>query len=155
MEGDFMCRIICREMCEQDLQQVVLIEEKSFSRPWTMKDFADTLELDDTFNYVAQVEENGEIAGYCLCYQSVDEGDIANVAVKESMRRQGIAKKMLLHAIRCGRERGIKKLFLEVRISNVPAIALYRSLGFEVVGKRRNYYTDPVEDAWVMLLELS
>lgn len=148
-----MNSIIYRNMIQEDIEQMVLIENEIFSRPWTKENFQDSLGLKDTIFIVAQEKESGEIVGYCGCYQSFDEGNITNVAVKKSARRQGIAKGMLEEVLKIGRSRDICNFVLEVRVSNLPAITLYEKMGFKTVGIRKDFYVDPLENAWVMLLE--
>lgn len=146
-----MCPMIFREMRETDVPQVAAIEQVTFSRPWKQEDFLDSLKLDSTLNVVAVSEEDDQVLGYCLCYQSFEEGNIVNVAVSEEARRKGIARKMLQYSMEQGQKRGMETFFLEVRISNEPAIRLYEGLGFERAGRRKNFYSAPVEDAWIMI----
>lgn len=148
-----MNRIIYRDMTSEDVAQAVDIENQNFSRPWKKEDFLDSLLLADTLFIVAQDEESEEIQGYCGCYQSFEEGNITNVAVKDSVRRQGIAFGMLNAVLEKGRKRGISRFFLEVRVSNLPAIMLYEKLGFQTAGIRKDFYVEPVENAWVMVLD--
>lgn len=148
-----MSRIIYRNMTQEDIAQAVEIEEQIFSRPWTAENFLDSLKLEDTIFLVAQKEDSDEIVGYCGCYQSFDEGNITNVAVKESARRQGIAYGLVSAVLEQGRRRGIHNFFLEVRVSNMPAITLYEKMGFKTAGIRKDFYVAPVENAWVMVLE--
>lgn len=147
-----MDRIIYRPMTQDDVPQAVEIEKQIFSRPWTTENFLDSLKLADTIFLVAQKEDSEEILGYCGCYQSFDEGNITNVAVKESARRQGVAQGLVSAVLEEGKRRGICNFFLEVRVSNLPAITLYEKLGFKTAGIRKDFYVAPVENAWVMVL---
>lgn len=150
-----MQKVKIRPMTEADVVQAVIIEREIFSRPWTEENFRDSLRLENTIYIVAEVEETGEIAGYCGCYQALDEGNITNVAVKMPMRRKGIASALLEEMLHIGLESGIERLVLEVRVSNKNAIALYEKYGFENAGLRRRFYADPVEDAMIMLRRLA
>jgi ribosomal-protein-alanine N-acetyltransferase len=139
-----------RKMTEADLSEVIDIEQDTFSDPWREQDFRDAL-LDERNEYLVAVCD-GRIAGYCGCWGIAGEGNIYNVAVKKEYRRQHIGKALLETLIQQLIERGITSFTLEVRASNEPAIRLYRSLGFEAVGLRPDFYTKPKEDAVIMWL---
>lgn len=143
-----MCELIIRRMEERDLPQVAAIEADSFSVPWSEKAFRDSIAMYHTIFLVAELA--GEIAGYCGCYQSLEEAEITNVAVRQDLRGQGIARKLLRELFRIGTAQGAFAYTLEVRVSNAPAIHLYETLGFESVGIRRNFYEKPTEDAMIM-----
>ena len=91
------------------------------------------------------------MAGYCVCYQSFEEGEITNVAVKKELRGQGIAGKLLEKLCSYGKKRGLERYILEVRAGNEPAIHLYERSGFTRVGIRKGFYEQPVEDAVIMV----
>lgn len=137
---------IC-SMTEQDLNQVVTLEQQIFSVPWTRQGFLDALKRNDTCYLVAK--EQGEICGYCGFYQSFEEADIVNVAVAPKYRQRGIGRKLLEQLLFAGRQKGVQRFLLEVRISNVPAIALYTSMGFALDGTRKGFYDKPKEDAYL------
>lgn len=137
-----------RLMTEQDLDEVVEIEHATFSQPWSKQGFLDTLKNKDTLYLVA--EENGEIIGYLGLWQSFEEADITNVAVKKTARRKGTATALLEEAGRKAKLRGITALTLEVRKSNEAAIRLYEKQGFRSVGIRPGFYDMPKEDAVIM-----
>ena len=137
-----------REMQVEDLTQVMELEESLFSVPWTKEVFFSFLMRDNTLFLV--VEENGKILGYCGVLLVLDEGEITNVAVCRQRQREGIGQFLLSGLFLLLRERGIRVLHLEVRESNRTAIRLYERMGFQKDGLRRNYYTDPSEDAVLM-----
>ncbi|HIX59116.1 MAG TPA: ribosomal protein S18-alanine N-acetyltransferase [Candidatus Blautia gallistercoris] len=137
-----------REMQVEDLTQVMELEESLFSVPWTKEGFFSFLMRDNTLFLV--VEENGKILGYCGVLLVLDEGEITNVAVCRQRQREGIGQFLLSGLFLLLRERGIRVLHLEVRESNRTAIRLYERMGFQKDGLRRNYYTDPSEDAVLM-----
>lgn len=143
--------IAIREMQKTDLEQVAQIEKKCFSEPWSVTGFSSSLESKDTLYMVAVEEE--QIVGYCGCLQSFEEADVTNVAVKEECRKRGIAGKMLQELMLLGKQRGIQRFTLEVRVSNLGAIHLYEKLGFVSVGIRKNFYSKPTEDARIMWTE--
>ena len=96
--------------------------------------------------------ESGEIVGH-ICLETVlDEGILTSIAVKEKYRNKGIAKKLMDSFIDEAKNRNIAFINLEVRASNAPAIALYEKYGFVKMGTRKNYYSKPIEDALLMML---
>lgn len=137
-----------RPMTIEDCEQVAQIEAVSFSVPWSLRAFTETVEKDNFRYFVA--EESGEILGYCGFLFVLDEAEIPNVCVKASARCRGIGKQMMTVLIEEAKKLGMAMLYLEVRESNAPARALYQSLGFEENGIRKNFYEHPVEHAVLM-----
>lgn len=136
------------EMRAQDVLEVAGLERQIFSMPWSEKSFLDSLALPDTLYLV--VRDAGEIVGYCGFFQSFDEADITNVAVASKHRGRGVGHCMLQELMERGKARGIQRYTLEVRAGNKAALGLYRKLGFEAAGIRRNFYELPREDAVIM-----
>ncbi len=137
-----------RPMTKEDCVQVAAIEATSFSVPWSLKAFTETVEKDNFRYFVA--EEEGEIIGYCGFLFVLDEAEIPNVCVKSSARKRGVGKQMMSVLMEEAKKLGMAVLYLEVRESNTPARALYKSLGFEENGIRKNFYEHPVEHAVLM-----
>ena len=137
-----------REMMIDDLDQVMEIETDLFPVPWTREGFFTFLTREDTMFLV--VEEKGRILGYCGLIMVLDEGDITNVAVRRDRQREGIGNFIMESLIRMADYRGISTLHLEVRVGNETAIRLYERVGFTRDGIRKNYYSDPAEDAVLM-----
>jgi ribosomal-protein-alanine N-acetyltransferase len=137
-----------RPMTRNDCEQVAAIEAVSFSVPWSLNAFTDTVEKNNFRYFVA--EEAGEILGYCGFLQVLDEGEIPNVCVKASARKQGVGKRMMMVLIEEAEKLGIAMLFLEVRESNMAARRLYESIGFVQNGIRKNFYEQPTEHAVLM-----
>lgn len=144
-----MRELSIRPMKEADLQEVAAIEQEAIAPPWSEQDFRDSLGLPHVSMLTAVLD--GEVAGYCVCYQSFDEGEITNVAVKKELRRRGIAGKLLEALFSLGTERGIERFLLEVRASNEAALYTYEKVGFQRAGLRKNFYTQPAEDAVIMI----
>ncbi len=92
----------------------------------------------------------GKPAGYAVMLYLPDEGEICTVCVSKEHRRKGIGALLLESLVAEGKQREIKKLNLEVRAGNMPAIALYEKHGFKITGRRKSYYRNPIEDALVM-----
>lgn len=141
-------------MRRADLDAVLAIERASFSMPWSRGAFLYEMEQ----NRVARclvVREEAHVVGYLCLWEVADELHITNVAVHPQWRRRGIGRALLQDVLAEALARGIRMVVLEVRPSNVEARALYESLGFRVVGRRRGYYYDTGEDALVMQTTLS
>lgn len=137
-----------REMLVEDLDQVMEIENDLISPPWTREGFFTFLLKDENMFFV--VEEKGQILGYCSMQTVLDEGDILNVAVTRDRQKEGIGYFLVDSMLMLAAARGIHIVHLEVRESNGSARRLYQRLGFKEDGFRKNYYTDPVENAVLM-----
>jgi ribosomal-protein-alanine N-acetyltransferase len=144
--------IVIRPMRRQHLQEVLEIERQSFSTPWSSPSFLAEMENPHSIALVALKEE--AVVGYICVRHTYDEGHILDLAVHPEHRRQGIGRRLVQAALSGLAQRGCLYVFLEVRASNVAAKRLYESLDFRVVGRRRNYYLAPLEDALVMMKEL-
>ena len=144
-----MNELLIRPMEELDLPQTAAIEKEAITPPWSEQAFRESLGLEHTILLAAI--QDGQVAGYCVCYQSFEEGEITNVAVKKELRGQGIAGKLLEKLCSYGKERGLERYILEVRAGNEPAIHLYERSGFTRVGIRKCFYEQPVEDAVIMV----
>ena len=141
-----------RDMTFDDIDEVVVIEKENFSVPWDENGFFSFMIRQGTV-FVCAVE-NGHIVGYGGMVTAADEGDVTNVSVSLNKRQQGIGTAIVKRLLEKGMQMGIKKLFLEVRISNDSAIRLYEKLGFKAISTRKDYYQAPVEDATVMIKEI-
>ncbi|MBO5371225.1 MAG: ribosomal protein S18-alanine N-acetyltransferase [Lachnospiraceae bacterium] len=135
-------------MTEAEVDQVAEIAAEVFSHPWTRQGFSEALPGED--NCFLLCMEGDRVLGYCGLYMAADEGEIINVAVKPEYQGQGIANQLMQALLEAGESRGVSRFFLEVRVSNVPAIGLYEKHGFVKQGIRKNFYDAPKEDAFVM-----
>ncbi len=137
-----------RTMRSADLPQVMLIELSTFTMPWSEATFRGLLRRRDSDLIVADIK--GDIAGYAVFWAVMDQGELGNVAVDESHRGKGIGTRLIEAVLERATERGVHEIFLEVRKSNTGAQELYKTFGFFEVGRRKNYYLEPLEDALVM-----
>ncbi|HNR23759.1 MAG TPA: ribosomal protein S18-alanine N-acetyltransferase [Steroidobacteraceae bacterium] len=142
-----------RPMTEADVDRVAALERESYPFPWSEGIFRDCLRV----GYVCRVVELGPaLIGYGVMSHGAGEAHILNLCVREAMRGRGIGRSLLRHLLQQAAGAGMDEAFLEVRPSNLAAIRLYQSMGFEPVGVRRSYYqaVGGREDATVLRLDL-
>ncbi len=138
-------------MKEEHLSEIARLEKICFKRPWNEKALRD--ELENPLAYFFTAVDGMVVLGYGGMQYACGTGYIDNIAVFPMCRKRGVAT-ALLHALeKKVRERGGNSLTLEVRLSNLPAISLYKKLGFREVGLRKKYYTAPREDALIFTKE--
>ena len=137
-------------MAAEQLDRLEQLERMCFSRPWSMKMLAEELDNQCAAFLVAVEPETEKAVGYAGLLVVADEGYITNVAVDPSCRRQGVAAQLLQVFDNFAKGNHLAFLTLEVRSSNAAAIALYEGFGFREVGRRRNYYDLPKEDALIL-----
>ncbi len=131
-------------MREEHIKAVAQLERECFSEPWSEKSLLE--EIDNPDAYFIVETENGEVVGYAGMHTPCGDCYVDNIAVFEKFRGKGFGERLTLSLIEKARELG-DFISLEVRVSNAPAIGLYEKLGFSAVGKRKNFYTSPREDA--------
>ena len=147
-----MSEPVIRFMRLKDVDAVAAIEQATFARPWSRESFRQELTRNAVARYLV-AEENGNILGYAGAWIILDESHITNIAVREDARGRGIGRKLTAELLRVLSNLGAGYATLEVRVSNQPAQNLYKSLGFVSVGKRKRYYEDNGEDAFLMVCE--
>ena len=136
-----------RSLAQEDLDDVLAIERASFADPWSEDLFAQELGREDRIWLVA--EDGTGVVGYAGVMITGSEADLMDIAVARERRRRGIARSLLWGVARKAAERGVQRLTLEVRPSNVEALGLYSSCGFDQVGRRAGYYPETREDALI------
>lgn len=137
-------------MTADHLDDVARLEQICFSRPWSRRMLAEELENQCAAFLVALEPETNKVIGYAGLLVMADEGYITNVAVFPEYRRRGVAEQIIQVFCDFAQGNHLAFLTLEVRPSNAPAISLYNSFGFEEVGRRKNYYDLPREDALIL-----
>ncbi len=135
-------------MNERHVASVAALEKANFNDCWT--EAAVRSELTNELALWLVAVENGTVAGYVGSQTVLGEADMMNLAVAEPFRRRGIARALVEELMR---QLPAYQLTLEVRASNTAAIALYDSMGFQQVGRRKNYYRSPKEDALILRKE--
>jgi ribosomal-protein-alanine N-acetyltransferase len=148
-------RFFIRKMREADLAEVRSIETLSFSNPWSEDTFRGEIQNTPVSFPMVVVEKPGDrVVGYIIFWHIREDVQVNNVAIHPDFRGRGIGEALMRQVIDKVRKNGATFMTLEVRVSNAPAATLYRKLGFEVLGVRKNYYTHPDEDALMMGLVL-
>jgi len=148
-------RFFIRRMREGDLAEVRTIETLSFSNPWSENTFRGEIQNTPVSFPMVVVEKPGDrLVGYIVYWHIREDVQVNNVAVHPDFRGRGVGEALMRHVIDKVRESGATFVTLEVRVSNTPAVTLYKKLGFEILGERKNYYTHPDEDAYMMGLVL-
>ena len=137
-----------REMMPQDAAEVERIEQASFAVPWSRQSFWEEAANEQTL-YLLLLEDE-QIIGYAGAWLVLDEAQVTNVAIAAEKRGQGFGHKLMAELMARARERGARRMTLEVRPSNTAALALYKDCGFADYGRRPRYYQDNGEDAVIM-----
>ncbi len=147
-----------------DLAQILSIENRSFPSPWNHNAFLEELACPTAYGYTARYVRNlsetdstltdGDLLGYIWYRIIIDEMHIFKVAVAPEWRRLGVASWILRRAMTAAEDKGAAAALLEVRASNAEALALYRKLGFNMIGRRKGYYSPPDEDGLMLKKQL-
>ena len=137
----------------EHVDDVLVIEEASFTNPWSREMYLAELDNHGVSSCFLARDAEGRTVGFCSFWRVLDELHINNLAVLPAFRRLGVATSLLESVLREGARMGAQRATLEVRRSNEPARLLYERFGFSVAGVRRAYYTKPVEDALVLWRE--
>lgn len=143
-----------REMATADVDTVHAIEQAVQPYPWSRGNFSDSL----AHGYLCRVDEaEGEVRGYAILMPLMEEAELLTIGVSAAHQRKGLGRALLNGMLDLARAGNMKRVFLEVRVSNAAAIALYRSAGFAEVGVRRGYYQNASgsENALVMACDLN
>ena len=142
-----------KAMSFADLEAIEAIEKELFSSGWSLEDFAKELKATDLAKiFVLWLDD--EIIGFVSLREILERGEITNLAVKSSYQSKGYGRKLLRFALDTMSNDGMEAAFLEVRVSNLKALELYKSEGFIIMRKRKSYYSDNYEDAYEMAVPL-
>jgi ribosomal-protein-alanine N-acetyltransferase len=139
--------MIIRPWTKEDIPVIAEMEKRCFHDAWTEGMLADTLRYPIYQCFLA--EEGGQVCGYCCLIVVCEDAEVGNIAVDLPFRGRGVGKALMETMHNCAKEKGATQCFLEVRVSNENAIALYKKFGYESYGVRAKYYEDG-EDALVM-----
>ena len=149
MKIDNIHKTVLREMTKDDIPEVERVEQTCFSDAWSEKLLSDMLESkwDEAWVLAA---EGGTVIGYANFRFLAGEGELMRIAVLPEHRGRGESKKLMDRLEISAKEKEAPDLTLEVRAGNTSAVNLYKSYGFQAEAVRKNYYHDPVEDAFIM-----
>lgn len=143
-----------RPMRSEDIPQVFAVDKASAALYWPESSYHFEVERNENSRPFVAVDESGVVIGFVVFWLILDEAHLANVAVREPFRNQGVARALIRAGLDACAEGGAAVSLLEVRAGNAPALHLYRSLGFVQVGERKGYYQDNHEDALLMDLDM-
>lgn len=142
--------VTLRRMMEQDIDAVLEIEHLSFPRPWSRESFVSEITSNACARYVVLLED-GRLVAFGGMWIIIGEAHVNNVAVHPDYRGRGYGRLVMKELMRVAyRAAEITDMTLEVRVSNETALKLYSSMGFSIAGKRKGYYEDNGEDAYIM-----
>ncbi len=143
-------KVILREAAPDDVEAIVAVQTASPGVAlWSAADYSSLLAEDKSVSLVAEDSVGERVAGFLVGRFVAEELEVLNLAVAPDYRRRGIARRLLGEALAQARACGAGQCWLEVRVSNQPALEFYRALGFAESHRRWRYYRDPVEDAVV------
>ena len=144
---------ITKKNYQNYLDGIIEIERSSFPTPWSTNSFIQ--EIKNSVSHLWAVILKSNLSAYICFWMFASEIQLINIAVHTEWRGKGFGHNLLMQMIEAGISKGIQQVWLEVRLSNMPAKMLYEKLGFLEVGRRRKYYSDTNEDAIIMALSLS
>jgi len=151
------CGVYLRQANPADLAALAALESACFTHPWTEAQIAEEMAVASPGGVFVLEGPPGTgaagICAYCAFRVVLDEMHVMNVAVAPRARRRGLARRLVGFAVRRAAKAGARRALLELRVGNREALALYESLGFRLLSRRREYYRQPVEDALVLVRE--
>ncbi len=143
---------LIKKMTNEHISDILFIEEMCFEDPWNEQMFLGELEHENVYYFII-IKDNKPV-GYIGFWHIVDEGHITNICIDKTLQKQGLGTKLMEYAIEAMKSLEIIATTLEVRQSNLKAINFYNKLGFTSEGVRKNYYSNPKEDAVIMWKKL-
>lgn len=151
-------RLVIRNLKAEDSKEAEAVWQVAESAyiggsPWTVEQFRQSILAANSSFIVASLAD-GEIVGLLIASQTLVEADVYLVAVAKTQQQKGVGEKMFKELIKQSVEKNLETIFLEVRESNRAAYQLYSKIGFQEIGRRKNYYSEPVEDALMMKHDL-
>jgi len=132
-----------------DINSIITIENQQYTHPWKPHQFTSELNHDIAFFYVAEAPESGQIMGYIIFWVIEDTMELHNITTAPAFQGKKVGKHLLKLMLDTANKKQVKEIFLEVRASNTTAWHFYEAFGFERISIRKNYYSEPTEDAWI------
>jgi len=143
---------VIKKMKYEDLDFIIEIENNAFSNPWTLTMFRE--EINKQQSYVIKSTKTDLVIGYICGRKILDEYHITNLAVSQEFQRRGLGTRLVKYIIGKMKLRNCREFYLEVRKNNLRALRMYLKIGFMIVGVRKEYYSEPVDDAIIMKYEI-
>lgn len=149
-----MTQVEIKKLTRQDAKMIfqICLDANNGESTWKLSSFES--ELDNLYNVYLGYEIGGSIIGFIGCSLIFDSLAINNFAISPEYKRQGIGEKLLKALLNYGKKNGADNFILEVRISNKSAISLYEKVGFRQIDRRKNYYEQPTEDAYIFQMTI-
>jgi len=148
-------RIVIRKAKPRDIDAVAGIEQQVYQHPWKKSYFTGELDHNISFFYVARDEESRRVAGYIIFWVVEETMELHNIAVAPQYKKKGVGRQLMQFMVTTAKEKKVQEIFLEVRASNQRAIEVYEGFGFERIGARKDYYSEPKEDAAIYKLTVN
>jgi [ribosomal protein S18]-alanine N-acetyltransferase len=145
--------VVERTSKDADFDAVAALEAASFTNPWTREMLEREMRHSDVARLYVLRGEGLPVAAFCTCWVVHEELHINTIAVHPELRRRGLGSRLMEHLLDEMGRQGVSRAYLEVRRSNLPALALYERLGFSITGVRQKYYSHPEEDALMLARE--
>lgn len=152
---NILYNIKVRHARKEDAKAIWLVAETAYDKgsPWELSQFQELISYENVIHLIAE-KPNGEVLALIIASKTMVEADIYMLAVKKSYQGKGIGKKIFQELIQELKSSDLETIFLEVRESNIAAKSVYEKLGFKKIGRRKDYYIKPKEDALMMKIEL-
>lgn len=147
-------KIVFADALQEHINSIFEIESESFSCPWSKQSFIDAFS-NQSMKIIVALDEKNNVCAFSVVLMLGYEGEVLDIAVSPRYRKLGIGNALLNHSIDIFKGYGVSSVFLEVRESNLAARNLYLNNGFSQIGIRKNYYTNPTENAIIMLKEIN
>ena len=142
-----------KKITDKWIDEIYEIEKEAFEDFWSKEMLSSEFDVEQSD--IFGIFDDDFLAGFVIVWHYLDEAHIMDIAVRKSERKKGIATELLKYLFNYLKNEGVKFVYLEVRVSNLPAVSLYKKMGFSELGIRKNYYTNNNEDALVMKLALA
>lgn len=148
--------VILKKITHQDLPEIQKMERAVYPNPWSEKSMASSIQHSSCHGVKMCSADGAQVLGYAFLLISCDDAELLNLTIKPEHQAQGLGEKLLRQLLSMGKEAGVKRVFLEVRKSNIVAIKLYQKLGFQSISDRKNYYhhNGVYEDAAIMCFKM-
>lgn len=147
-----LINISFRGFTSKELDRVLAIEHLAYDTPWSKTQFINSLNNPQAFASLLVVD--GQVLGYFVALRALDSADLLNICIHPDHQQQGLGVQLFDHLVQQLQTLNLDTIFIEVRVSNKSALSFYQTLGFEVIAKRKKYYSN-LEDAKILRLQMA